>query len=172
MELQTKATEKTLVLTQRPKIVARNFFFSQVTGAGGIVSAPWGIQNGSMCLGQFYLANSGGTDAHIWEIDCKVWVDAEDGRLPTKRPYEGQVGAQVDKVLSPGQSMPWLFSREQALMHQGLNIGTGETVLYVLGRIGYTDDLGIYRWTCFCRKYDARKERFTPIDDPDYENSD
>jgi len=125
-----------------------------------------------MCLGQFYIANSGGTDAHVREVDCRVWVDAEDGRLPMKRPYEGQVGTPMDKVLSPGQSMPWTFSREQALMHQGLNIGTGATVLYVLGRIGYTDDLGIYRWTCFCRKYNPTTERFTPIDDPDYENAD
>lgn len=171
LDLQTKATEKTLVLTQRPRIIVRNFYFSELKGTGGILP-PTGVQNGSLCHGQFYIANSGGTNARIQEIDCRIWVDAEDGRLPMKRPYEGQMGTQMNKILAPGQSTPWAFSRERPLMHQAMNIGTGKTAIYVLGWIGYTDDLGIYRRTCFCRKYDPSTERFRPVDDPDYENAD
>ena len=89
-----------------------------------------------------------------------------------KRPCEGEVGEKVNKILSPGQSTPWTFSGKQPLMHQAMNIGTGSTKFYVLGWVGYTDDVGIYRRNCFCRLYDHATERFKPTDDTDYENQD
>jgi hypothetical protein len=33
-------------------------------------------------------------------------------------------------------------------------------------------DLGIYRITAFCRRYDVAKNRFLPVNDPDYEYAD
>jgi hypothetical protein len=48
-----------------------------------------------------------------------------------------------------------------------LGLKSGE--LFVLGWIGYTDDIGIYKNMWFCRKYDPSKDRFRPVDDPDYE---
>lgn len=47
-----------------------------------------------------------------------------------------------------------------------------EQGIFVLGWIGYRDDLGIFRQMGFCRRYESRKDRFVPVDDPDYEYSD
>jgi hypothetical protein len=167
------AIKRELVLTQRPRITVRNFYFSKMKGTGAIYSVPSGIEVGSVCSGQFYIANSGGSRACIQEIDCRVWVDEEDGPLPAKRPYEGEMGMQEKKVLLSGQSIPYLFSRANPLQfNTPTRLGFKSANLYVLGWIGYTDDLGIYRRMGFCRRYDTSKDRFLPVDDADYEYED
>jgi hypothetical protein len=97
-----------------------------------------------------------------------------------KRPYEGKEGSKEEKILRPGTSTFYLFGRMEPLddsTAQALNvrreiIGAQPKSLYVLGWIGYTDDLGIYRITAFCRRYDIAKDRFVPVDDLDYEYAD
>jgi hypothetical protein len=167
---QTVATEKTLVLTQRPRIVVRNFYFSEPRAVGGVYHVPKEIEAGSFCSGQFYIVNLGGTQATTQEIYCTVFLAQS---LPMKRPYEGLEGSTEKKIFQPGQSVPYLFGLKTPLdeataneiYHYGIN-------LCVLGWIGYTDDLGIWRITAFCRQYDTFKKRFVPVDNTDYENSD
>lgn len=43
--------------------------------------------------------------------------------------------------------------------------------MYVIGRVGYIDELGGMRSTAFCRKWDDDKGRFFAVDDPDYEHA-
>ncbi|MGA2434258.1 MAG: hypothetical protein ABSG25_03135 [Bryobacteraceae bacterium] len=162
--------KKTLVLTQRPRISVSAFYFSETRGVGAISRVPNGLEIGSFCSGQFYIRNCGGTDAYIQEIWCEVYIA---NYLPTKRPYEGEVGSQEKKVLAPGQSRPYLFALKEPLDDTTyLNIMAKHQSFHVLGWIGYTDALGIYRITCFCRHYDVVKERFVPVTDPDYECAD
>ncbi|MGA8367224.1 MAG: hypothetical protein ACLQMT_09805 [Candidatus Acidiferrales bacterium] len=171
LERQTKAIEDTVVLTQRPRIVVRNLYFTETKASHGYVAVN-GIEAGSDCSGQFYIANSGGSEAHIQEVVCKVWVDHEDGPLKAKRPYEGETGEQGNKSLTPGQSLTWLFSRSGQLQPNTTNkLLADRAYLYVLGWIGYTDNLGIYRRMAFCRRYNPQLDRFRPVDDPDYEYS-
>src|SRR5207302_4777762 len=92
---------------QRPRIVARVFYFSEVRGVGGVYRNFCGIEAGSSAMGQFYIVNIGGTDARIREIDCRVYIDKE---LPMKRPYEGEIGSQEEQMLKPGQSTVYMFS--------------------------------------------------------------
>jgi len=168
---------KTLVLTQRPRIVVRAFYFSEIRGVGGITHVSNRIEAGSFCTGQYYIENCGGTDARIREIYSEVYI-AES--LPMMRPYEGKEGSKEEKTLRPGTSTFYLFGRMEPLddsTAQALNvrreiIAARPKNFYVLGWIGYTDDLGIYRMTAFCRRYDATKDRFVPVDDPDYEYAD
>jgi hypothetical protein len=49
--------------------------------------------------------------------------------------------------------------------------GNGEELRFY-GYIVYEDDLKNTRTTYFCRKYDRDLNRFTPVDDPDYESID
>ena len=86
---QTVATEKTLVLTQRPQIVVRNFYFSEPKAVGGVYRVPKEIEAGSFGGGQFYIVNRGGTQARIQEIFGTVYIART---LPMKRPYEGLEG--------------------------------------------------------------------------------
>jgi len=156
IERQTKTTEDTLVLTQRPKIAVRMFYFSEVRGAGSVYT-PWGMSAGSFCNGQFYIDNCGGTNAKIEEVRCDLCIAT---RLPTKRPYEGQEGLKGNQTLRPGASITWLFGRSEPLDAQTwaeiTTLTTGNSSyaknFYVLGWIGYTDGLGIYRRTAFCRR--------------------
>jgi hypothetical protein len=167
---QTKITEDTLVLTQRPRIYVRNFYFSELKGTGAAYYVPNGITNASVCSGQFYIVNSGGTPAYIKEIYCEAYTAKF---LPMRRPYEGKIGDQGTKKLLPGQSITWLFALTEPLDSLSVrSIADNKTGFYVLGWIGYTDDLGIYRITAFCREYSVTSNRFMPVDNSDYENYD
>lgn len=166
---QTEIAARTLVLTQRPRIEVRTFYFSQSRGVG-LPDPPSGISEASFAEGQFYIVNTGGTRAIIKEIVCKVFIWG--GILPAKRPYEGEIGSQEEKVLEAGQSTFYLFGLMGDLIdtETSNSLRLGVQKLYVLGWIGYTDDLGIYRITHYCRRYDPSKGRFSSVDDIEYEN--
>lgn len=172
MRTSTVVSEKALILAQRPRITVRAFYFTEMKGVGGIYKVNNGVTPGSFCNGQFYIQNLGGTDARIKDIWSEVCIEET---LPMKRPYEGLEGSKDEKTLKPGQSSFYLFGLKNS---PGLDAQTANDVtqsvrnLYILGWIGYTDDLGIYRITGFCRCYDVGKDRFVPVDDPDYEYSD
>jgi hypothetical protein len=136
-----------------------------------------GIAAGSTCSGQFYIQNHGGTDAKIVEIWSGILIARP---LPMMRPYEGEYGEKSGSTLRPGQSMTWLFGLGLFSSRQGTELGEfraqcindDKDNFYVLGRIGYTDDLGIYRTMGFCRCFDPRADRFVPVENPDYEYAD
>lgn len=171
MKSATNVANKTLVLTQSPRIAVRAFYLSEIKGVGAIHDSPAGIHAGSFCNGQFYIQNIGGTNARIKEIWTEIFIDKA---LPMKRPYEGKVGSQEEKTLKPGQSTFYLFGLLKPLEAQTYAdiMEFKTTFFYLLGWIGYTDVLGIYRITAFCRKYDTALNRFLPVDDPDYEYAD
>jgi hypothetical protein len=86
------------------------------------------------------------------------------------RPYEGKSDSNLEKTLTPGESLPWSFENYPPLEAGTVtDIQQGAKRLYVLGRIRYVDDLGISRETAFCRRYAPADDRFVPVIDPDYE---
>lgn len=172
MKASTDIAKTTLVLTQRPRIVVRAFYFSEPTGVGGVYRVPMRIEAGSLCSGQFYIDNCGGTDARIQEIYCTPYIAKY---LPMKRPWEGKIGSQERKTIRPGESIPYRFGFSEPLDPRAaddISPLAGNKNFYVLGFVGYKDDLGIYRMTVFCRRYNASKDRFIPVDDSDYEYAD
>jgi hypothetical protein len=171
MQEQTDATNKTLVLTQRPRIKVKAFYFREIKGVGGIHRDSRGVETGSQASGQFYIQNCGGTDARIREIWQDIYIASS---LPMQRPYEGKEGSKDEKTLKPGDSATYLFG-----FFEPLDAKTYADIMefktkrfYVLGWIGYTDNLDIYRRTAFCRVYEPAIDRFVPVDDPDYEYAD
>ena len=151
-------------LSSKPSI-SRN-----LKGIGGVYSVPKNLEKGSQASGQFYIANVGGTAAHIREIVCETYIATS---LPMKRPYEGKEGSREEKTLLPGESTFYLFGRTEPLSNSEADsvYFTAEGAkFYVLGWIGYTDDLDIYKITHFCRRFDQESSAFVPVDNPDYEN--
>jgi hypothetical protein len=166
------SARRALVLAQRPRISVRAFYFTQDEGVGGSYFGRHYVIDPSFCSGQFCIQNSGGTDAKIKEVYCETYVAA---RLPMKRPYEGEKWLSQEKTLRPGESWPYCFGRPMKGPDPS-ELGTKGRIeramlnFYVLGNIHYTDGLGIYRITNFCRRYDVGEDRFIPESNPDYEN--
>lgn len=170
LERQTKATEDTLIQTQRPKINVRTFFFSEPQSNMGQI--PNGILEGSMLTGQFYIVNLGGTRAIIKEILCEFYTTRES-MLPAKRPWEGKDGVKSEIVLAAGQSKPYTFGRFEPVSHEeAFPLFSKKMHLYLMGWIDYVDDLNIRRTTRFCRLYDPATYRFIAVDDAEYESAD
>jgi hypothetical protein len=167
-----KVSERTLVLAERPRISVRVFYFTQDEGIGISYFGRHYATEPLFCSGQFYIQNSGGTDAKITEVYCETYVAV---RLPMKRPYEGEKGLRHEKTLRPGESWPYSFgppikSPNPAELNTKRRLEEARLNFYVLGNVHYTDGLGIYRITSFCRRYDAGEDRFVPESNPDYEN--
>jgi hypothetical protein len=167
MEDQVKLAQQTIVHTQRPKIIVRTFYFSESSGTPPHNN---GLAAGSFAKGQFYLVNIGGTRATVEEIWCEPYIGES---LPGKRPYEGKKGYRQSIAMKPGESTYYLFSLSHPLEDLTASLLKGRSKsFFVLGWIGYRDDLGIYRSTRFCRHYNPSRDRFVPVeDDPDYESA-
>jgi hypothetical protein len=121
--------------------------------------------------GQLYMANVGGTPAHIKETLCEVfWINAP---LPMERPYEGRDGITFNDVtIVAGSSYPLPFASDKLLSpdaFQGITTD-GSWRIYVMGWVEYEDDRKIRRRTAFCREYDRSRHRFFPVQDADYEH--
>jgi hypothetical protein len=62
-----------------------------------------------------------------------------------------------------------LLPKDRALLADHL---VEQKEMHVYGFIVYADKGGNTRTTAFCRRWDAARDRFTPVDDPDYEYED
>ena len=175
MERQTDIASQTLALTQRPRIIVRNFHFTQSVGTGGAYHTLSAVEPGSLASGQFYIVNIGGTEALVRELVCKTYI-SRDGELPMKRPYEAEIGNQAVFRIRPGETASRTFASKAPLTDEETRpFFTLDSVakFFVLGWVGYTDNLGVYRFTYFCRSYaPIHGGRFAPVSDPDYENAD
>jgi hypothetical protein len=141
----------------------------RVFGGGGRLFHP-----NHLIAGQLYIVNVGGTQARLREAHCEVyWSNAGVLSLPMERPYEGQNPniPALWSILQPGESLPLPF---QSTMEIGVTesdqVLEGRRMIYVLGFLAYSDQLGIKRRTAFCRKYDHMRGRFFAVDDRDYEH--
>jgi len=119
-------------------------------------------------VGTFQIYSSGGSNAHVWRVTCRLFAFA---KLPMKVMYEPQDQLSCDIKLPPGvygtqcfRFLPVDFARFKAIRQKAIG-------LYILGELFYSDDLGINRTTRFCRLFDWEKERFLPAADPDYESA-
>src|SRR2546422_34226 len=102
LEQSLADNRRTFVVTQRPKLIVRNVVVKQPKSVHG--RDPYLFEPGHPVIGQFYVANVGGSRAHIIESLC--WVRALQGiNLPMERPYEGEYGNNPVPIcdLNPGQ---------------------------------------------------------------------
>jgi hypothetical protein len=162
--------QKTLLTTQRPKLIVRNV----VIRAPNPPAIRGGIelfQPRYEVNGQLYVVNVGGTVATTKE--CWCWGIAIKGELPMEPPYEGEMGYPLTQNLRPGESMPITFRNLNEIGPEGplIRQGSDGWGFYVMGWIEYADDLDLIRRTAFCRKWDADMRRLIAIDNPDYEHA-
>jgi hypothetical protein len=159
----TRLTNQSFILTERPKIIVRNV---AVIDAGLLFNRAANAH----ITGTVFVANVGTTKARVISIFCDVFR----GVLPMIPPYVNSDGSKVDIELAPGKGTTWQFetvlpqSTDPEIFRQ---IATRSAGVYVLGRIGYQDDIGTMRSTAICRKWDVPAARFFPISDPDYEHA-
>lgn len=168
-----EAGERQIVLAQRPRLRVRNVVHRPPRPSYEI---RYPFEQGHHIGGQFYLVNVGGTAAKVVEMGCWVEWFRDDINLPMERPYEGKRGnISATPRVEPGQSVPISFSSDKAMDWQAEDItpmqgSSPRTHLYVMGWVFYKDDIGIARFTSFCRKFDPRRAKFFAVDDPDYEH--
>ncbi len=123
-------------------------------------------------MGQFYIVNLGGTRAIVKEILYEFYV-SRTLTLPAKRPWEGKSGKECEVVVDAGHSYPYPFGRTEPVSSaDAFRLHAKKSYLYLMGWIDYVDALKIRRTTRFCRLYDPDTDRFTPVDDAEYESAD
>ena len=191
MQKSLALARKEFISTHRPKIRVRNIVIRRPTPIHA--AQPPLFAPGTLVSGQLYIANVGGTEAHITGIGC--WVDVRKhishekrDALPMERPYEGEnPNIPLTPRLMAGESTPLPFQSERPLEPDAANqliTGSGGIDgwwhLYVMGFIEYTDSMGTPcmgtssmgtpRRTEFCREFDPIGQRFVKVDNEDYEH--
>lgn len=128
---------------------------------------------GNAIAGQFYVSNVGGSDATIIETRFQfIWPP--DGRLPMRRPYEGEDGntSVLPLKLAPGESGNGMIPRGVGRDGENPDFHTvsGESGwrLYAMGWVIYEDGREVRRRTAFCRVF--QNGRFVAVNDPDYDH--
>ena len=157
----TELTRQSLILAQRPRLIVRNV---EIDVGSLLQGEPVDF------AGTLQLYNSGGSSARVSGVACKLYCF---DKLPMKAPFDPPI--QPSNIeLPPGfygtRSFPSDFGANDFKTFKGIVEKT--TGLYILGELRYSDDLGLPRTKRFCRLFDYEKERFFPIDDPDYETAD
>jgi hypothetical protein len=170
-----QATQRTLVLAQRPKLRVRNIVVSHPPVFPR--EPPPLFTEGHPLQCQFFVANIGGTPAMI--IEAFAMIFQTRAGLPMHRPYEGSNGnlAVPRGRLAPGQSFPLTFVSDEVIGEGAQTIGNTQIIrgvrLFVMGWIEYSDDIGIVRRTAFCREFKAGPwddGRFRRVKNRDYEH--
>ena len=168
---QAELSQKTLVLTQRPRLIVRNVVVKPLG-----LTPEWNtpiFQRGYSVEGEFQVVNVGGSRATISASTCCVFWDGAP--LPMHLPYATQnPNNPITGELQPGMSLTGAFISDKPMDQHAIEIlqASMHWALYVMGWVEYKDDLGFIRRIAFCRKYDAERRRFFPVDDPDYEHAD
>lgn len=168
-----KISRDLLISSHRPKLRVRNIVIDRSMGFGANGSF---FQVGKLVRGQLYIANVGGTAAHVGESFIGVFWPP--GSLPMRRPYEGKDGNDWARgILEAGASKTVLF-QSNTVLPQNESVGTsaGSIRLFVMGWIEYKDSLNIQRRTAFCREFQRdpsvleSEGRFVVVDNQDYEH--
>ena len=158
----TELTRQSFILSNRPRLIIRNVSVCDV-------DAMFHPEPTEPVGGAFFIANIGTSTSRIISVDCGIY---RADTLPMVPPFTSD-GQNPDRLLPPGKGTKWSFET----LLTGVQIGELSGIIdhtanvYVIGRIGYTDDLGTMRSTAFCRKWDNSRGRFLAVDDPDYEHT-
>jgi hypothetical protein len=112
--------------------------------------------------------NRGGRRLRVIASHCGLHIGTG---LPMHRPYTDDDCNNFfpRKRMRVGQSRAGKWKSQEGLTIAQLDdIQNGRAKLYVLGFIRYTDAEHHPRRTMFCREYSPTRDRFLPVDDPDY----
>jgi hypothetical protein len=172
MEQQRKTAERALILAQRPRIKVREIE-PEFT-----VNGEWWFQPNQPASGDVWIVNSGGSDAAItvWRIQVILSNSGPPVHWPN-RPVNIYDGFDDRPHLSPGEHTTLRFESAEPMPAEGdaISAGGGDWRLYLLGRITYSDELGVTRTTGFFRKFQRGPMEaggFMRMSNPDLEYED
>jgi hypothetical protein len=171
IESQHLISRRQFMAEHRPRLRVRNISISSTARDGSIFL-------GRELSGHCYIDNIGGMTAVIEELFIGVY--ANQMGLPMDFPFEGAPGniSMTENWFNIGQSRRCDFVRPSpfATAEEAERAATGAFPLFALGWILYRDESdkgtaeGVGQRYAFCRRWDASKRRFVPIEnDPDYE---
>ena len=157
-------------------ILARNEF-NAVHCARLIVRRIIIVSSRELPVIRYEIANIGGTKANDLEISTMVWLPETSHSIPYMPQYADSIALPVtidsgDKyyrecVVAAEEAEEFGFRQTQ--MVRDLPISVILSCIYFLGYIVYRDQLNRRFETAFFRRYDPSTNRFSPVDDPDYE---
>ena len=157
-------------------ILARNEF-NAVHCARLIVRRIIIVSSRELPVIRYEIANIGGTKANDLEISTMVWLPDTSLSIPHMPQYAHSIALPVtidsgDKcygecVVAAKEAEEFGFRQTQ--MVRDLPISVILSCIYFLGYIVYRDQLDRRFETAFFRRYDPSSNRFSPVDDPDYE---
>ena len=160
------------VASHRPRLRVRNVVIDPMEHIPG-----WGIGEipigAGLVKGSFLVANHGDTRAYVIECYSRVYVGAEV--LPLARPHEEAIPhLRPREGIESGYARKYWVDQDKGVVLRN-DVATEiaqdrGSKLYIMGWIVYEDSTGVRRRTAFCRKYDATRCRFYPVDDADYEH--
>jgi len=169
-EQALRASQETLILTHRPRIIVRNI---DVIGLE-MYSNSFQFAVPEKLEGRLMVTNSGFTVATIIRFHAE-WLVTD--RLPIANPVFDRKAIQMSQKIAPGGShridLPeWkLDSFTDFASISGLADRPNHT-LWLIGIVKYRDQLGNLRQTVFGRKLDRTVGRFIPVENADYEYAD
>jgi hypothetical protein len=150
------------ISTHRPMIVVRGVQFGRAMG--NISTLPFQLD--------FIMANVGSTPATTIEISVTL-IHVPSGILPAGPPYGERHKDEITvKVGEPHPFCSYIGGDVVDEFNLQDGFGAATTSIYCLGYIIYKDkNCGHYR-TAFLRRYNASSQRFSAVEDPDYEYRD
>ncbi len=126
---------------------------------------------------KYEIANIGGTKAKDLQISAMVWLPDTSHSIPRMPQYATSVPHPVtiesgDKyygkcVVAAETAEEFGFRQTQLVGDPPISVIL--SCIYFLGYFVYQDQLDRRFETAFFRRYDPRTNRFSPVDDPDYE---
>jgi hypothetical protein len=170
----TKLTREAFILGNRPKLVVRDVVVDDVARLINYRHIPGGPSSDPL-IGNVLTVNVGGTPANLTdEYSEVIFKRAGEPLSPGDNRFQGRPTGAMR--LPPGvntRAIGFSTPAEEPLSDTLFDdILTGEVEVFLLGWIGYRDELENYRHTSYCRKWDLTRLRFVYTDDPDYESAD
>jgi hypothetical protein len=158
-EDQIKLARAAFTATHRPRIVVRRMGVELVKNAPIIV--------------EFTVVNIGEEKVTSCDWNTVIMLLNVAGGVHGQLHYETDTSDFHDGPLSVGEGMKKRIQDKTSLSPSDFtDIEKKKVVLHVVGYVAYTDRAGVTRQTGFFRYYDADKQRFRVIDDPEYEYQD
>lgn len=174
---QMKITRESLSLareefiaTHRPRLILRSVAMKGPTDD----LVP--IEEGKPIMIRWTIVNTGDSPAQIIDSGVTAFVGSKtfDDRDLRGRTLEL---LDKDKIKPGGRTARTYTLTVEDIKFDNLGslysrIFAGHSAIYFWGFVEYSDLNGTERRTGFCRRYDARAERFTLVADPDHEYAD
>lgn len=159
--------KKEFLASHRPRFIVRNVTMKPQSHP----SLP--VEPGKPLQIEWVVVNVGATPAAIIEGNATRLIGGKS--FEARTPYSPERNHMKGISLTPGEAYTFVLTADEIDFQNVGKMSTirdGEQIIYFFGFLVYIDNIGIKRRTAFCRKYDYRAERFTIVEDPDYEYKD